>query len=196
MHSWILASASPRRSELLAGLGLRFDTVVPDVDETPPSAMPPEALAPKLALRKCLAVAGSRKDVVVIAADTVVEIDGRILGKPRDIEEAAGMLRTLSGRTHRVYTGLAVCYEGRSASRTVCTEVAFKALDETLLGLYLRSGEPLDKAGAYGIQGAGALLVESIKGDYFNVVGLPVSALYDLLLKEFDINLFMEASTR
>jgi len=166
------------------------------VDETPPRAMPPDALVSELALRKCTAVACSHKDAVVIAADTVVEIDGKILGKPRDTEDAAGMLHALSGKTHRVYTGLAVCHKGKSAVRTVCTEVTFKPLDEVLLGFYLWSGEPLDKAGAYGIQGAGALLVEGIKGDYFNVVGLPLSALYDLLLKEFGINLFMEITRR
>lgn len=194
MRSWVLASASPRRSELLKGLGLCFDTVVPKVDETPVKPLPPEELAAEFALRKCLCVAASHKESIVVAADTVVEIDGRILGKPGDAEEAAGMLRALSGREHRVYTGLAVSLGGKSAVRTVRTDVRFKDFDEPLIRFYLRTGESLDKAGAYGIQGVGALLVESISGDYFNVVGLPLSTLYDLLRREFDINLFEEAS--
>ena len=174
----ILASSSPRRRELLALLGLTFATSPADIDETWRNGEAPAAHAERLAREK--AALRARADALVIGADTIVVIDGAILGKPRDADEAAAMLRRLSGREHQVYTGVAVAYGGRTASGVRQTSVTFRALEEATLAEYVATGEPFDKAGAYGIQGYGAVLVERIDGDYFTVMGLGLTLLVDL----------------
>lgn len=180
----ILASASPRRKELLERLDLKFTVCPADVDET---MLPDEdALAYPLrtAVKKAMAVAARRDHAVVIAADTVVAVDNEILGKPKSEADAKEMLRRLSGREHVVITGIGIAdtASGRTLSATEQTIVYFHSLTEEEIDAYVASGEPLDKAGAYGIQGKGSLLVRKIDGDYFNVVGLPLSKLYRLLL--------------
>jgi septum formation protein len=175
----VLASASPRRRELLTLLGLAFDIAPADVDESWRNGEPPAAHAERLAREK--AAAAHRAGSVTIAADTIVVVDGDILGKPRDRAEAAAMLRRLGGRDHVVVTATAVAFEGRLASAAVSTRVWFRTLDEPTIEAYVATGEPLDKAGAYGIQGFGAVLVERIEGDYFTVMGLGLARMVDLL---------------
>ena len=189
MEKIILASASPRRSEILNNLGLRFDVVVSDADESSISAdCPAELYVQELALLKAAASAKKtepKEDGVVISADTVVVLDGKILGKPKDREDAAQMLKMLSGREHSVITG--ICVLRLKDAFSVCESVVTKDLSPELIERYVATNEPLDKAGAYGIQGKGAVLVERIDGDYFNVVGLPVSRLCEILQSEFGI---------
>ena len=175
----VLASASPRRRELLTLLGLTFDVAPTDVDESWRTGEAPEVHAERLARAKALA--GRRAGAVTIGADTIVVLDGDILGKPRDRAEAAAMLGRLSGREHAVYTAIAVAYAARVASTVVATRVWFRALDAATIAAYVATGEPMDKAGAYGIQGYGAVLVDRIEGDYFTVMGLGLARLVDLL---------------
>ena len=177
----ILASQSPRRAQLLRMLGLHFDTIPAEVDETYVNGEEPGAHAQRLAREKASAVAAKYGDAVVIGSDTVVIIDGDVLGKPRDAAEAVRMLLRLQGRTHEVATGVAVACEGRVAESVERVQVRFRAFDEAYAAAYVDTGEPMDKAGAYGIQGYGATLVESIQGDYFAVMGLPVVRLMRLL---------------
>ena len=181
--SIILASNSPRRRELLAQIGIRdFQILSPDVDETVEPGLSPARMVEALSLRKAQAAAGrAGADDLIIAADTVVALDGRVLGKPRDQEEAFAMLSALSGREHRVYTGVTVLGGGRAATEHEETAVAFRALSPEEIRDYIATGEPMDKAGAYGIQGVGALLVQGIRGDYCNVVGLPLFRLGRML---------------
>ena len=181
--SIILASNSPRRRELLAQIGIRdFQILSPDVDETVEPGLSPARMVEALSLRKAQAAAGrAGADDLIIAADTVVALDGRVLGKPRDQEEAFAMLSALSGREHRVYTGVTVLGGGQAATEHEETAVAFRALSPEEIRDYIATGEPMDKAGAYGIQGVGALLVQGIRGDYCNVVGLPVFRLGRML---------------
>lgn len=193
MEKIVLASASPRRRELLEQIGIKFDIVVSnepedEIDKT----LPPENYTSELALMKACNVAKKltgtkRKDSLIIAADTIVYSDGKILGKPKDIDDAYRILKGLSGKTHEVYTGICVMRltDGYATSKSVKTSVKFKELNDKTIKTYIKTGEPMDKAGAYGIQGRGAVLVEEICGDYFNVVGLPLSALYDVLISEF-----------
>jgi septum formation protein len=178
----VLASASPRRAELLARLGLDPTIRPAHVDESPHPDEPPADLVVRLAATKAAAVVDpDRPDEVVLAADTEVVIDARVLGKPRDREDAATMLRALSGRTHEVITGLAV-QRGASARLTqVTTRVTFRALTATEIDWYLATGEPSDKAGGYALQGAGAVLVERIEGSDTNVIGLPLAETVALL---------------
>lgn len=178
----VLASESPRRADLLKAAGLSFEVLSVPVDETPWERETPDAHVRRLAEAKARAVAARRPDAVVLGADTVVVVDGRILGKPVDAADAASMLRSLSGRDHEVLTG--VCVVGRGLTPTVevaCTRVWFSALSEGEIDRYVRSGEPMDKAGAYAIQGLGSRFVERIDGSYSNVVGLPVALVYRLL---------------
>ena len=173
----VLASASPRRRELLAALGLSFDVRPTDLDERPLPGEEPAAHVRRLAREK--AAAAARDGELVLAADTVVAVDGEILGKPRDAGEARRMLERLSGRTHEVHSGVALrlgASAPREAVEVVRTRVRFAPLSAAELDWYLASGEPFDKAGAYAIQGLGALLVEEIEGNYTNVVGLPLPA--------------------
>jgi septum formation protein len=176
----VLASRSPRRAELLRMLGLDIETVPADVDETWRPGEDPAAHAERLARQKAVAVADRRTDAVVIGSDTVVAMDRDVLGKPADPEDAVRMLMRLQGRVHEVATGVAVWHGGlRSGVERV--HVRFRAFDEETARLYVATGEPMDKAGAYGIQGYGSTLVERIAGDYFAVVGLPVCLLFRLL---------------
>ncbi len=177
--SIVLASSSPRRRELLQLLGLSFEISPADVDEAWRNGEPPEAHAERLAREK--AAVRPRPGAVTVGADTIVVIDGAILGKPRDAAEARVMLRRLAGRGHEVFTGVAVAYGSRTASGVARTTVRFRALDDATIAEYVATGEPLDKAGAYGIQGYGAVLVERIDGDYFTVMGLGLGLLVDLL---------------
>ncbi len=172
----ILASQSPRRRELLGQLGLTFTVRVADIDETMDPRLPPEEAVAAISAKKAAAVPAGPDDVV-IAADTIVVLGTTILGKPRSPREAEEMLLALSGKTHRVMTGVTVCRNGESRSFTEITEVAFRALSEAEIRAYVATGDPMDKAGSYGIQGLAALFVESLRGDYFNVMGLPLCAL-------------------
>ncbi|MDH4333546.1 MAG: Maf family protein [Desulfobulbaceae bacterium] len=178
----ILASGSPRRRDFLAELGLVFEVAAADIDETPHSGETPIEFVARLAREKALAV--DFPDAWVLAADTVVVVDGEILGKPGDEEEACGMLMRLSGRWHEVWTGFSLCCHetGEQCTKTVCTRVRFLTLTPELCRAYVRTGEPLDKAGAYGIQGKGCFLVPEISGSYTNVVGLPMAEVLETLL--------------
>jgi len=174
----VLASASPRRRELLALLGLTFDVVPAAIDEEWRIGETPAAHTERLAREKAAAVGRPRS--AVVAADTIVVIDGDILGKPKDAADAAAMLRRLSGREHVVHTAVAVAFAGRAASGVESTRVWFRPLDEPTIAAYVATGEASDKAGAYGIQGFGAALVTRIEGDFFTVMGLGLARLTDL----------------
>lgn len=177
----VLASASPRRRDLLARLGLEFTVSPTDADETWPAGLDLGPATQAVALRKARAVAAP-PGALVLAADTVVVLDGEVLGKPADPAEAAATLARLSGRTHEVVTGLALAVDGRQTTAHETTRVTFATLTDAEVAAYVATGSPLDKAGSYGIQDdLGALLVERIEGDYFNVVGLPLRRLYDTL---------------
>lgn len=178
----VLASASPRRAQLLARLGL--DPVIrpPDLDETPrPDEGPGELVTRLAATKAAVGSAAGRGDEVVLAADTVVVLDGEVLGKPRDREHARAMLTVLSGRTHRVTTGVAVRRGRMTRESTTTTRVRFRPLNDADIAWYLDTGEPHDKAGAYGLQGAGAVLVERLVGSDTNVIGLPLAQTVALL---------------
>lgn len=178
----ILASASPRRRRLLDQLGLAYEPVPADVDETAFPGETASAHVRRLALEKARAVAADHPDHLVVAGDTVVTLHGAILGKPADAREAVAMLLRLQGLEHRVESGIAVIAPGgKEAADVAGADVRFRAFDRELAESYVATGEPLDKAGAYGIQGMGSVLVESIAGDYFAVMGLSVAGLVDLL---------------
>lgn len=178
----ILASGSPRRRDFLAELGIAFEVRVTDIDETPLSGEQPVDFVARLAREKAQAV--DLPGAWVLAADTVVAVDGEILGKPGDAEEASAMLMRLSGRWHEVWTGFSLCRQatGELYTQTVRTRVRFLELTPELCRAYVRTGEPLDKAGAYGIQGKGCFLVSEISGSYTNVVGLPMAEVLEALL--------------
>jgi septum formation protein len=175
----VLASASPRRRELLSLIGLRHEVRPADVDEALVVGETPRAYAERLARAKAEAVAAP--GAVVIGSDTIVVVDGLVLGKPRDAAEAARMLRQLSGRSHLVMTAVAVTHDGVTVSDVVQVGVTFRRLEEGEIDDYIRTGEPMDKAGAYGIQGFGATIIDRVDGDYFAVMGLPVNRLVRLL---------------
>ena len=174
----VLASGSARRRELLARIGLIYEAEAPNVDESPLSGEEPIAYVGRVALDKVNAVVVP--DALVIAADTTVELDGEIIGKPADIYDARAMLRRLSGRTHRVHTGVALKLGDRVVTETVTSLVKFVALTDDTIEWYLATGEPLDKAGAYAIQGAGSVLVESVEGSVSNIIGLPLHKVLEL----------------
>ena len=178
MTDIILASASPRRSELMTLAGFRFDVICADIDEIVPEKALPQEVVMSLALQKAQAVAKDHRKSAVVGSDTVVALDGKILGKPRSEKEAAEMLRSLSGRIHKVFTGVAIVCGEKVTSFFEETEVEFFPLTDQEILDYVATGEPMDKAGAYGIQGRGAVLVKRINGDYFNVMGLPISKVY------------------
>lgn len=188
--SIILASQSPRRRQLLGQIGLDHFIVRPARgEEVMDPALSPAQLVEELSRQKAREVAGaSNPGDLVIAADTVVAIDGRVLGKPHDREEACAMLSALSGREHTVYTGVTVCRDDRMLTQHEATQVRFRPLSPREIRAYVDSGEPMDKAGAYGVQELGALLVEGIRGDYFNVVGLPLCRLGQML-SQFGVEL-------
>ncbi len=176
----ILASQSPRRRELLGLIKRPFAGCVPAVDETMDPMDTPETAVAKVSARKAMATPRQQTDTVV-AADTIVVCDGKILGKPENEDHARKMLTMLSGRAHQVMTGLTVLRGERSVTVTEITQVHFRELSGPEIDSYIRTGEPMDKAGAYGIQGGAALFVTGIEGDYFNVVGLPVCRLGQIL---------------
>jgi len=177
----ILASSSPRRAEILRKLGIKFEVKEP-IYEPKLLEGTPEEMVKFAALEKARQVAGFYNEGIVIAADTIVVVDGEILGKPRNEEEAKKFLRKLSGKVHKVYTGIAVIdvATNRKVVDVSISEVKFKELSEEEIEFYVKTGEPLDKAGAYAIQGIGAIFVKWIKGDYYGIVGLPVNKLYKL----------------
>ena len=177
----ILASQSPRRRELLALVGIAHTVMPADIDERVRPDEHPAPHAERLARGKASALAAVHPHAIVVGADTIVVVDGDILGKPRDAAEAKAMLRRLSGRTHTVFTAVAVARDGRIVSGVEQVEVTFRALDDDAIARYVATGEPMDKAGAYGIQGYGATIVERIDGDYFAVMGLALGRLVDLL---------------
>jgi len=183
----ILASASPRRRELLAAAGVEFSVCAPDGELSPIGLSPAETVT-ATAEDKARRVAKSFPDALIIAADTMVYLDGEAFGKPRDEAEARAFLRRLSGRTHEVYTGVCVLYGGRTAAFYERTAVEFREIGDEEITRYIATGEPLDKAGAYGAQGRGAAFIRRIDGDFFSVMGLPICALGEQLL-QFGVNL-------
>ena len=186
----VLASSSPRRRELLEKTGLEFIVDAAEINEDHGRRMKPAELARTISLEKAKAVATRHPCAIIIAADTFGVLDGRLLGKPRDEEEARIMLWRMGGKCHRVVTGFTILDTdtGKAVSKAVETKVYFRKLDREEIEDYVRTGEPLDKAGAYAIQGLGALLVEKIEGDYYNVIGLPLSSLAQEL-KRFGVKL-------
>lgn len=179
----VLASASPRRHELLGMIGIAHEVDPADIDESLRDGESETGYALRLATEKGLAVAARHPDALIIAADTIVVVDGRIFGKPVDRADACRMLRVLSGRTHVVHTAVAVVRDAgrRRESMVESTRVTFRELADDEIAAYVATGEPMDKAGAYGIQGYGASIVERIEGDYFTVMGLALRQLVSLL---------------
>jgi septum formation protein len=179
----ILASGSPRRRQLLEMLELPFRVVAPDVDETLGPSEQPEGYVTRLACEKARTVAAREQGAVVLAADTTVVLRSRVFGKPETREQAAEMLGRLQGRKHQVMTAVAVACDGRLEHALDVTDVTFRRLSDEQIAAYVATGEPLDKAGAYAIQGKGAALVEGIHGDFFGVMGLPLRLALDLLAR-------------
>jgi septum formation protein len=177
----VLASASPRRRELLKLIGIEHSVVPSNFDETMQPGEEPKGHALRLAVEKAGAVASAHADAVVIGADTVVVLDGRVLGKPSSHAVAREMLQQLNGRTHTVITAVAVAYAGAVRQGAEHVEVTFRRLGDDEVDAYVATGEGMDKAGAYGIQGFGATIVERIEGDFFAVMGLPLVRLVGLL---------------
>jgi septum formation protein len=177
----VLASASPRRKELLELLGLKPEVVPAQLDESVKNGERPVAYVERVAREKAAAVHAKRRDAVVIAADTTVVLDGAIIAKPESEADAAAMLKRLQGRDHVVHTAIAVAYRSDTASGVETTRVWMRKLDDAAIRAYVATGEPMDKAGAYGIQGFGAVIVEKIEGDYFTVMGLGLGRLVALL---------------
>lgn len=186
----ILASASPRRKEILSLLDLPFKTMVSDADETAGPSLPAYFIAESLSLKKAAAVAKNLTNhSLIIGADTIVVLNDNILGKPKDDTDAFNMLKSLSGNWHSVISGVTVLdnKSAKSESFYVETKVKFAEITDEEIKNYIKTREPMDKAGAYGIQGKGSKFIEQIQGDYFNVVGLPLHALYSVLKKEFGL---------
>lgn len=188
MKTIILASQSPRRKKLLEQIGLKIKVVPSDIDEKLNPRLGPKAQAESLSVEKAQAVAPKYDDSVIIAADTIVYIQGDILGKPKDLDDAKRMIKKLQGKTHTVITGFTII--DTKTKKTITdsseTQVTFRKLRDTEIKGYVKKEKPLDKAAGYGVQGIGAVLVESITGDFFNVVGLPLGKLIPAL-KKFDI---------
>lgn len=184
----ILASKSPRRKELLSLLDLQFEIVTADIDETMDPSLPVTDEVARISYQKAAAVANSLSDdAVIISADTIVELGGLLMGKPCDKDDAFNMLKNLSGKSHNVHTAVTVLQGNKHETRVVTTAVNFRNITNDEITAYIDSLEPMDKAGAYGIQGRASKFVTGITGDYFNVVGLPVCELC-LMLKQFNIN--------
>ncbi len=189
--NYLLASASPRRRELLTMVGFGpFEVVPSGADESAVRGLTPAETVRSLALLKGRDVLSGREDdVLVISADTVVAVDDQILGKPRDAADAYRMLSLLSGRTHQVHTGISLMTHQKTVSDVVSADVTFRPLSEEEIRRYVESGEPMDKAGAYGIQGKASLFVSGLNGDYYTVVGFPLCR-FSELLSEFGVTLF------
>ncbi|MCD7732236.1 MAG: Maf family protein [Oscillospiraceae bacterium] len=174
---YILASSSPRRHELFAFITKDFEVISPDCDEVLPKETEPYSVPEILAVRKAMSVAKTHPDEIVVGCDTVVILDGVIFGKPKDESVAYDMLGTLSGRTHTVVSGVCICYKGKTLSFSQETDVEFYPLSDSEIRNYIAEFKPLDKAGSYGVQDGGALFIKGIRGDYYNVMGLPIAKL-------------------
>ena len=177
----VLASGSPRRSEIMASVGWEFTKTVPDVDESVNPGEAPEEYVQRLAGEKALAVAANHPGEIILAADTTVVIGGEIIGKPEDLNDARRMIRMLSGNWHEVLTGVAVARNGDERIGMQRTRVKFAPMTDAEIDFLVEKGDPLDKAGAYAVQAQAALFIEGIEGDYWNVVGLPISLVYRLV---------------
>ena len=177
----ILASASPRRRELLSLLGLDFCVKSCEIDESIDSSLPVAEEIKRLSSEKAKAVADASGDDIIIAADTAVTLSGTVFGKPKDSDEAYLMLKTLSGKTHEVITGVTVKKGDRTDTRAAVTKVTFRELGDTEIKAYIATGDPFDKAGGYALQGISCIFATGISGDHFNVYGLPISLLADML---------------
>lgn len=186
----ILASKSPRRKEILETMGVQFEIDVADVDESVDACLSPVEAVCEISKRKAQKIAERHgEDEIVISADTVVVIDGKIIGKPKDEKDAFNIIKSLSARTHEVYTGFTVYGNGKAKTDFEVTKVHFKELCDDDIRRYIATGEPMDKAGAYGIQQKGNLFVDYIHGDYYNVVGFPISKICVTIRELFGINL-------
>ncbi len=174
---YILASSSPRRHELFAFITKDFEVISPDCDEVLPDGIEPYSVPEMLAVRKAMSVAKTYPDEMVVGCDTVVILDGVIFGKPKDENNAYDMLGTLSRRTHTVVSGVCICYKSKTLSFSQETDVEFYPLSDSEIRDYIAEFKPLDKAGSYGVQDGGALFIKGIKGDYYNVMGLPIARL-------------------
>ena len=179
----ILASQSPRRREILTLMEIPFEVIESHVKEVPPEGATPEELVKALAEQKARAVFSMHPEDCVIGADTVVDLDGRVLGKPHTPERAKEYLRLLSGRSHIVYTGICLLGPGHRDVRSVRTDVTFRPMSEEEIDWYVNTGDPLDKAGSYGVQGPASLFVDHLEGNYFNIIGMPAPTLYEMLLE-------------
>jgi len=190
MKTIILASASPRRKELLKKIGLKFKVEPSNYEENISRELEPHELAKSLSWEKARLVAQNHKNALVITADTFIVFEGKILGKPHTKTEAKEMLETINGKPHSVITGFTIIdtSNSKTVSKAVETKVYLRKLSSTEIDAYVKSKEPLDKAGAYAIQGLGSVIVEKIEGDYFNVIGLPLSVLTESL-KEFGVHI-------
>lgn len=188
----VLASGSPRRKEILENMNLKFDIIKSEIEETIVENESPEELVKRLSYEKAHDIASKNLDSIVIGADTIVVLNNNVLGKPKDEDEAFNMLKQMSGKEHDVITGISIlCLGLKKEINDYCvSKVKFKNLSDEEIYSYIRTGECMDKAGAYGIQGLGGLLVEYIKGDYFNIVGLPISSAAEILKNDFDIDIF------
>lgn len=187
--NWILASGSPRRKEILQNLGVHFEVITADIEETCDKTDPAEIVC-ELAARKASAVAEriGQTDRLIVAADTLVACDGNVLGKPADVADATAMLQMLSGRTHEVFSGISLILGDRQITECECTAVTFDKMTDDEIAAYIASGEPFDKAGGYAVQGKAAVYIQKLDGCYFNVVGLPVHRLYQML-QELEVTL-------
>lgn len=179
----VLASGSPRRAEILTSVGWEFTKAVPDIDESERDGESPEDYVVRLAREKAEVVAVKFPDEIILAADTTVVINDQIIGKPVDLDDARRMLRMLSGVWHEVLTGVAIARDGEIKSGMQTTRVKFADMSEAEIEFLALNGDPLDKAGAYAVQAQAALFIEGIDGDYWNVVGLPISLVYELMRK-------------
>ena len=179
----ILASQSPRRRDLLSMLGLDFTVITADIDETMDGNLSVEDAVAAVCRKKAEAVAKDHPSDTIIAADTIVVVDDRVLGKPRDAEDAKAMLRILSGRSHTVMTAFCIWQKGETVTHVEKTNLRFKPLSDGEIAAYVATGSPMDKAGSYGIQDQAAIFVEALEGDYYNVMGLPVCSLVKTLRK-------------
>ncbi len=190
MRRIVLASGSPRRKMLLEQIGLKFEIVKSDFKEKVNSSMEPGELVKFLSMQKAKIVGSKYKNSIIVAADTIIVLNNEIIGKPKTEKEAIKILRLLSGKAHTVITGLTVLdsTNNKAVTKSVETKVFFRKLKSSEIENYIKLENTLDKAGAYGIQGIGSLLIEKIEGDYFNVVGLPLSTLHETL-KNFGVNL-------
>lgn len=177
----VLASGSPRRAEIMNSVGWEFLKTVPDIDESVRKGEAPQDYVQRLAGEKALAVASSHPGEIILAADTTVVLDGEIIGKPVDLEDARKMISALAGNWHEVLTGVAVARNGDERIGMQRTRVKFAQMTDAEIDFLVEKGEPLDKAGAYAVQAQAALFIEGIEGDYWNVVGLPISLVYRLI---------------